>query len=141
MHIPRLLLLALLIAVYVAPVAAQSSVERDKTPAASQPQLNGLVAPPEFRAHILPLAPNVRARIRNVQPGLPLDSTPDSTLDATLDSGLAQDDADCLTMRTYRVTRDDPQSDSTRLAGYSECQRAARFQVKTAVDSQEIAPR
>jgi hypothetical protein len=137
MQIPRLLLLTLLIAVCVAPVAAQLSLKPEKTPAASQPQLDGLIAPPDFRAHVLPLAPSVRARIRDIQPELPLDQT----LDSTFDSTLAQNDTDCLSMRTYRVTRDYPDSDSTRLAGYSECQRAARFQMKTAVESREIAPR
>ena len=127
MGIPRLLVLPLLISVCVAPVAAQSSP--DKNPASSQPQLHGLGAPPEFRAHVLPLPPNVRARIRDVQPQLPFDPS------------LAQDDTACYYIRSYRVTRDDPQSDTTRPAGYSECQPAARFQVKAAVDSREIESR
>lgn len=54
---------------------------------------------------------------------------------------LAQDDATCYSIRAYRVTRDDPYSDSTRPAGYSTCQPATRFQVKEADDRQEIAPR
>jgi hypothetical protein len=135
MHIPRLLVLALLISPCVARVAAQSSP--DKTAAVSQPRLDGLVAPPEFRAHVLPLparSPNLRTRNRDIQPqlrSLPFDST------------LAQDDRDkvCYSIRSYRVTRDEPGSDSTRLAGYSECQPAARFQVRTAVDSREPVPR
>ena len=126
MGIPRLLVLPLLISACIAPVAAQSSP--DKNPASSH-QLHGLVAPPEFRAHVLPLPPNVRARIRDVQPQLPFDPS------------LAQDDTACYNIRGYRVTRDDPQSDATRPAGYSECQPAARFQVKAAVDSREIEPR
>jgi hypothetical protein len=127
MHIPRLLLSALLISLCVTPLAAQSLP--DKAPFSSQPRLDGLVAPPEFRTHVLPLSPNVRARIRSIQPQLSFDTT------------VAQGDEDCLSMRTYRVVRDNPRSDSTRLAGYSECQPAARFQVRTAVDSQEIVPR
>jgi hypothetical protein len=127
MHIPRLLLLSLLVPICIAPVAAQSSPE--KIPASTQPKLDGLVAPPELRAHVLPLPANVRARIRDIQPQLPFAST------------LAGNDTVCLSIRSYRVTRDDPKSDSTRLAGYSECQPAARFQVKTAVDSREIVPR
>jgi hypothetical protein len=35
-------------------------------------------------------------------------------------------------MRTYKVRRDDPQSDSTHAVGYSTCQPAARFHVRTA---------
>ena len=128
MYISRVLLLALLIPVCVAPVAAQLSPAPDKIPPASQPQLDGLTAPPEFRVHVLPLAPMVRDRIRDIQPQLSFDTT------------LAQSDTDCYKMQTYRVTRDDPKSDSTRLAGYSECQPAARFQMKAAVDSREITP-
>jgi hypothetical protein len=54
---------------------------------------------------------------------------------------VVQNDEACYTIRSYRVTRDDPRSDSTRLAGYSTCQRAVRFQVKEAVDSLEVVPR
>ncbi len=126
MHILRLPFLALLISVCVAPIAAQSSP--DKTPAFSHSQRDELVAP-EFRARSVQpvqLAPNWRTRIRDTEPRqrvLPSDST------------LAPNDTVCYSMRSYRVTRDDPGSDSTRLAGYSECQPAARFQVKTAVGS------
>jgi hypothetical protein len=135
MHIPRLVLLALLISVCVAPIAAQSSP--DKIPASSHPQLDGLIAPPEFRAHGVPLpslSPNARGRIHDIQSKLRV---------APFDSTLAQNDNDqvCYSIRSYRVTRDDPGSDSTRLAGYSECLPAARFQVKAAVDSREPMPR
>jgi hypothetical protein len=147
MRIPRRLLpLLLLISACVAPVVAQSSP--DKTPSSSQPQLHGLVAPPEFRAHalpqpphVLPLPPNAldpqdyryriieRARVRDVEPQL------------LFDPALAQDDTDCYFIRSYRVKRDDPHSDATRPAGYSKCQPAARFQVRAAVDSREIETR
>jgi hypothetical protein len=50
-------------------------------------------------------------------------------------------DATCYSMRSYRVTRDDPESDSTRPAGYSTCQPATKFQVKEANDRQQIVPR
>jgi hypothetical protein len=127
MHIPRLPFLALLMSVCVAPIAAQSSP--DKTPAFSHSQRDELVAAPEFRARSVQpvqLAPNGRTRIPDTDPQqrvVPSGSTP------------AQSDTVCYSMRSYRVTRDDRESDSTRLAGYSECQPAARYQVKTAVDS------
>jgi hypothetical protein len=130
MHIPRLLLLSLLVPVFIAPVSAQSSP--DKKPVSSRPLLDGLTAPPEFRAHVLPLPPLptiLWTRIRDIQPQLSFDPT------------LAQNDAVCLSIRTYRVVRDNPKSDSTRPAGYSECQPAARYQLKTAVDSQELVLR
>jgi len=128
MHIPRLVLFALVIAIYITPVAAQS--QPDKSPALYQPQLDGLIAPPEFRAHVpaLPALPTKAwGRIHGIQPQLSLDS-------------LLVDDEVCYSIRSYRVTRDDPRSDSTRAAGYSECQPAARFQVKAAVDSPDLGP-
>jgi hypothetical protein len=128
MHISRLLVFLLLIPACVAPVAAQFSP--DKSPVSAQPKLDGLVAPPEFRPHVLPLRPTLPprepARNRAIQPQLSFDST------------LEQDDTACYSIRSYRVTRDDPESDSTRLAGYSECQPAARFQVKAAVESEKV---
>jgi hypothetical protein len=47
----------------------------------------------------------------------------------------------CYCIRGYRVTRDDPESDSTRPAGYSTCQPAARFHVKDADDLRETVIR
>ena len=52
-----------------------------------------------------------------------------------------RNDNACLTLRTYRVVRDDPHSDTTRVAGYSTCQPAAQYRVKTAVQSIEIKSR
>jgi hypothetical protein len=121
----RLLLVAFMVWLLVAPLAAQSASDKIVP---SQPQLDGLVAPPEFRAHVLPLpalpplAADVRVRLRGIQP------------EASYEDALAEDNSVCYSIRSYRVTRDDPASDSTRLAGYSECQTAARFQVKAAVD-------
>ena len=38
---------------------------------------------------------------------------------------------DCLMMRMYKVRRDDPNSDSTQLVGYSTCLPTARIQTYT----------
>ena len=127
MNVPRLLLLTLLISPSAVPLGAQSLP--DKSLVSSQPQLDGLVAPPDFRSHVLSLPPNVRAGIRDIHPQLSFDTT------------FAKNDEDCLAMRTYRVARDNPRSDATRLAGYSECQPTARFQMKSAVDARAIVPR
>lgn len=40
-------------------------------------------------------------------------------------------DSICYSMRSYRVKRDDPRSDATTPAGYSTCQSATQFQVKS----------
>jgi hypothetical protein len=50
-------------------------------------------------------------------------------------------DATCYSIRSYRVTRDNPESDTTRLVGYSRCQPAIKVQVKEAGERQEIVPR
>lgn len=136
MRIHRLLLPALLMPLFVVSLAAQSSpAKADLSQPQSQPQLDGLVAPPEFKAHVLPLAvlpplsSDVRVRLRGIHS------------EASFDDTLTENDSVCYSIRSYRVTRDDPGSDSTRFAGYSECQTAGRFQMRTAVDSREIAPR
>ena len=48
-----------------------------------------------------------------------------------------QSDNVCYTIRSYRVARDDPHSDTTRAAGYSTCQPSAQYRVKTAVQSSQ----
>ncbi|MGH9510984.1 MAG: hypothetical protein ACRD2U_02490 [Terriglobales bacterium] len=39
----------------------------------------------------------------------------------------------CYTLRTYRMVREDQDSDVTRPDGYSTCQSASQFQVRRAV--------
>jgi hypothetical protein len=134
MHIPRLLLPALLISACVAPLAAQSSP--DKKPVSSRPLLDGLITPSEFRTSTPAL--EFHGQLAGQSPeAIPKPHAP-KLESLEQDPTLAQDDAVCLYIRSYRVIRDDPKSDSTRLAGYSECQPAARFQMKSAVDSREI---
>jgi hypothetical protein len=137
MHIPRLLLLALLISVCAAPLAAQSSP--DKVPVSSRPLLDGLMTPPEFRVNVPVLEFHGQGADQRPET-IPKLQAPKLEFHAQ-DPTPAGDDAVCLFIRSYRVIRDDPKSDSTRLAGYSECQPAARFQLKVAVDSREIEPR
>jgi hypothetical protein len=43
-------------------------------------------------------------------------------------------DVTCLSIRSYRVVRDDPHSDSTHFDGYTTCVPAARFRMFTTVE-------
>jgi hypothetical protein len=55
-----------------------------------------------------------------------------STLQVLIDPDFeVQDNTLCYSMRTYKVARDDPQSDSMHRAGYSTCQPAMRFRTQT----------
>ena len=45
--------------------------------------------------------------------------------------GRLDDDETCYTMRSYVVARDSKDSDSTHLTGYSTCQRATKYRLKT----------
>jgi len=56
-----------------------------------------------------------------------------SGLDGQLDT-----DTTCYTMRSYVVARDDKDSDSTHPTGYSTCQPASRYHLKTA-DGQGVS--
>lgn len=109
MRVPRLLFLFLLISLCVATAAAQSSSSK-----------------------------SAGSQLRTVQQENDslVSQEPHSAIQHILT--LQQDEKTCYTLRTYRVARESPDSDSTRPAGYSTCQRATRFQLKTAVDSQEI---
>jgi len=114
MSVRRLLVLSLLILLCVATVAAQSPSDKsgDSSSAASESKKDS----PETRS---------------------LDSRAQHTLTHILT--MEQNDAICYTLRTYRVARLSPESDATKPAGYSSCLRSSRFQLKTAVDSVEIA--
>ena len=151
MHIHRLLVLPLLISVGVASVAAQSSSVRNPSPAAP-PQS----APSSIRIDRLQLpSQGDRNDLSKTVPGTigagehstlipPLQSHAIAPLEVgavgTFDPTLGQGDV-CYSIRGYRVTRDDPESDSTRPAGYSTCQPAVRFHVKNGGDLRAIAPR
>jgi hypothetical protein len=142
MSILRLLLLSSLIAVYVAPLAAQSSP--DEKPLAFPPLVNlPDSSSRDIRVDQFRLAPgsqiesssaDVLADLSSGHYGLHPAPTRRSRMQ---DSSDGQNGATCYAMRTYRVVRDDPHSDSTRPAGYSTCQPATRFRLKSAVDSQE----
>jgi hypothetical protein len=139
MPISRLLpvLLLVVIAVCAAQVAAQSSAE--KTPAAIQSadfaqqnssssgdlpllfpnlQIEQGSAEPLDRIHVGEYSP--RSTQLSVPRFLLRNQDPQS-----LDDNL------CYSMRSYKVARDDSQSDSTHAAGYSTCQPAARFHTHT----------
>jgi len=109
MCLRRLAALSLLNLLWVATVAAQSA--SDKSTDSSSP------AAPSKNGSLLihPLDSNVQHIVT-----------------------LEQNEATCYTLRTYRVSRDDPKSDTTKPAGYSTCQRATRFQLRTTVDTVEI---
>lgn len=122
MCVRRLPVLLLSILLCVATVAAQSS--SDKSTDSSSP-----------------------APAQSSSPARTIESRKDSLVLRPLGSHtqhiltFGQDETTCLTLRTYRVARIDPESDTTRVAGYSTCQPSVRFQLKTAVDSHEIVVR
>lgn len=59
-----------------------------------------------------------------------------SRLDTHLDG-----DTTCYAIRSYVVARDSKDSDSTHPAGYSTCQRASRYHLKTTVGESAPAER
>jgi hypothetical protein len=111
MSIFRLLPLSLLIALSVAPVAAQT------TPMKAPSVL------PSSDSGVLNMDIGEYSPRRN-QVEVPKVWVP--TGDAQL-----LGDTFCLKMRTYKVARDNPDSDATHLVGYSTCQPAARFRTYT----------
>lgn len=144
MCIPRLLLLLLLISVSVAPVVAQSSPDdssSDKSVFSSQPQLDGLTAPLEFRSSFSAFSGRALDGISGSLSSLRNYSEHFDQFKTLPQLKLGKSDTTCFSMRIYRVTPDDPQSETTRFSGYSTCQIAGRYQTKDAVGILEIVPR
>lgn len=129
MSIPRFALFCALLLVCASSLVAQTSLYKYPTAASAQSQVAGLIAPPEFRAHVVPLPPGV------------LEKTGDIRTSRRSEVPLVANDNECLVLRSYQVKRDNPYSDATRAVGYTECQPAARYQVKVAVESREIGGR
>jgi hypothetical protein len=145
MPISRLAILLLLVAVCVVPVAAQSSLTSDS--ATLPPQLK---SPGDSSDRIrvdqfhLPSSPLLGTDSHKTTVSLSGDPVPASM--GAVHRFLAQDTSGdavsiCYSMRSYRVARDDPKSDSTRPAGYSTCQPSTRFQVKSVEDSPDLIKR
>lgn len=138
MLVSRLLPVSLLIAVCVAPVAAQSSVE--KTPAtmlsADSAQQNSSLSPdlpslfPNLQTEQGPAEPLDRIHVGEYGPRLSQFSVP-HFLVRSLDLQSLDDDNLCYTMRSYKVARDDTHSDSIHAVGSTTCQPAARFHTRS----------
>jgi hypothetical protein len=136
MLISRLLPFSILIAVGAATVAAQSSPE--KSPIVIQStdagHFNSSASPdlpfifPNLKAEQDQPEPMDRIRIGEYSPRLSQFGVP-HTLLSDPDGQPLDDDTLCYTMRSFKVARDNPQSDSTHAAGSSTCQPAARFHV------------
>lgn len=145
MTIPRLLLLGSVISLWVAAAGAQTLPPSDQDSSQPAPVLSQNA---EAGIQFFPLFEDLQSYWQSSS-----QSTPDS-IKGEDDSGkmpapvqtrriltMEQNDVTCLTLRTYRVARVTPESDTTRFAGYSTCQPTSRFQLKTAVDSKAIEPR
>jgi hypothetical protein len=145
MRISRLLAISLIL-VCVAPVLAQSP--QDNIPGSFFSEPLGAL-PPDAQANLLLNPTQSPIEINRLQsPYSKTDAGRMDEHDWTFKPWpqpharvLSQDDATCYSIRSYRVKRDDPESDSTRLVGYSTCQPSNRFQVKAADERQRVVPR
>jgi hypothetical protein len=146
MRIPRLLVFSLLISVCAAPAVAQSAA--DNIPGSFFSELPGALSQ-DARASLrldpiqLPIEID-RLYFQNAKPAAAEAGKHDGNIKAPSrlqKRVFSQNDTTCLSIRSYRVRRDDPESDTTRLVGYSTCQPATKFQVKEATERQEIVPR
>jgi hypothetical protein len=138
MSVPRvLLILSLSLSFAALPLAAQSS--SDINLLASTPQTGSLTNPfrdapaDPFRLRI---NPQIGTTPTNPFSALSSDSSTNVVLGSPRKVEIvdAQGEITCLSMRTYRVKRDRPQSDATVPAGYSTCTPSKRFDVKSAVE-------
>jgi hypothetical protein len=135
MSISKLLALSLLITVIAAPVAAQTSPQKsplvDQATSPGRLQLSGSTHLPALNLNAAPDPANPlgRIHIEEYQPRLDHFVLPPVLRLPSV--GEFQDDIVCYAIRSYKVARDDPQSDSTHADGYSTCQPATRFHVNS----------
>lgn len=144
MRVPRLLALCLLISLCAATVAAQAPPDKSSGSSQLLPALPQNTASSlglfQFQLPFLAEGQNLaNSTPASIQSGH--ESNIPAPVRAQQVITLEQNEATCYSIRLYRFVRDNPESDSTRLVGYSTCQRAARFQLRTAEDSREMAPR
>jgi hypothetical protein len=134
MSIFRLLPFSLLIAVGLATAAAQSSPGNTTTtvPSGGFGKLNSSesnLLSSNLKSDLSPPNPLDRIHVDQYRPQLSQFAPPRMLLNGP-DPQMLGDNV-CYSMRSYKVARDDPHSDSTHAAGYSTCQPSARFHVHT----------
>jgi hypothetical protein len=138
MRIPRLLLIPLLISLSAVTAAAQAlppSAPDSSQPTSvlSQNSEAGIAFVPLF-GHLQGSSTLTRGSVLGEHDSGPMPASVYTKYFLTTE----QNETTCYALRTYRVARVSPESDTTRLSGYSTCQRATRFQLRTAVDSKTI---
>jgi hypothetical protein len=142
---------SLLIAVSAAPAAAQSSSEKNPVAVLSQepgqsnssanpdPHFPNLISPdllsPSLAAGLNPAQPPDRMRIDQYRLRSNEFATPRVVYGP---DGQPLADNVCYTMRSYRVVRDSPRSDTTHAGSYTTCQAATRFRVRST--KEEVPP-
>jgi hypothetical protein len=147
MRIPRLLAVSLLILFCVAPVLAQSPQDNIPGSFFSEPPSAALSPDAQANLRLDPIQRPIeidRLYFPHAKPDVAGASEHDWAFKPWPQPRarvLNQNDATCYSIRSYRVKRDDPESDSTRLVGYSTCQPSNRFQVKAADERQRVVPR
>lgn len=128
MFIPRFIVLSLVLSSGVGPLAAQSMLDKHEQPN----------APPQGAPQGLRIGPLQDFHLHGTTPAPEIYQ--DAPTPGTYRKILPADQSTCYSIRGYRVTRDDPESDSTRPSGYSTCQPSDRFELKGAGE-QQILPR
>ena len=129
MSIFRLLPFSLVIAAGVATLSAQSISQKNSVADQSVGTLtlhSGDLFASDLQTGLKPNAID-RILLGDHRPQLSQFNVPHTWLHNNSDLR-SETDGLCLKMRTYKVARDAPHTDSTHPVGYSTCQPAARFQ-------------
>ncbi|HEY6338197.1 MAG TPA: hypothetical protein VIW68_06865 [Candidatus Sulfotelmatobacter sp.] len=145
----HLVSLSLLIMMAVAPLAAQSSSKTIYVVPSREAGQTNSSASTDFLPPILDFLQNTtpelkpqnsmdRSRVDQPRPQLNQFVVPHVLFGP---DGQPLADNVCYSIRSYVVVRDSPHSDTTHLAGYSTCQPATRFRVRSTNGEVPPAPR
>jgi hypothetical protein len=148
MSISRLLLFSLLTAVCILSAVAQTPFAGDSTAVPPQVKVpcasSDRILVDQFRLPAKPLVDsNSHDRKSEASNSDDFHTSQGFPLRRFLKPDASQEDSasTCYSIRNYRMKRDDPETDVTRPDGYSTCQPATRFAVKSVEDSPELIKR
>jgi hypothetical protein len=133
MPLTRLLALGMLVSCYAGPAFAQSQPQQNSNPIPSQAITAENSVADQFRISPYPQL-DLNGEANDPQNAIRVDQYQPRHTSVFDYRTSSQSGTFCYSIRSYRVVRDDPHSDSTHADGYTTCVPAARFRMYSTVE-------